>query len=267
MSAAVSRPSSGIDHVVIAVRDLDRAEAQYRRLGFALTPRGHHMKLGSYNHCAMFGEDYLELLAQGTPPRPALERFLRAREGILGIALRTADARQTFAELRKDGVAIADPVDFGRPVDTPAGQREARFTTTEIDNDTTAGLRVFFCEHKTPELVWLPQYMHQPNGVMGLAGLVVVDADRRIAGVLKRALGEAASGVDYLTPAAAAERFAGDPILAVAAPYVAAIRFRVSDRAATARFLEGARIGSRKLANGTLQVASPDGMGAVLEFS
>lgn len=267
MSAAPARPARGIDHVVIAVRDLDRAEAQYRRLGFAPTPRGHHVKLGSYNHCAMFGTDYLELLAQGTPPRPALERFLKAREGILGIALRTADARRTFADMRSQGVAIAEAVDFGRPVDTSDGQREARFTTTELDNDSTAGLRVFFCEHKTPELVWLPQYRIQPNGVTGLAGLTIVDTGGRLEGVLARALGEAARAIEYLTPAAAAERFAGDAILKVAPPYVAAIRLRVRDRATTARFLEGAGIPARKLPSGALQVASSEAMGAVLEFA
>ncbi len=267
MSAAPARPSRGIDHVVIAVRDLDRAEAQYRRLGFALTPRGHHVKLGSYNHCAMFGTDYLELLAQGTPPRPALERFLRVREGILGIALRTSDARRTCADMREQGVAIGEPVDFGRPVDTPTGRREARFTTTELDNDSTAGLRVFFCEHKTPELVWLREYQTQPNGVTGLAGLTIVDTGGELERVLGRALGDASRAIEYLTPAAAAERFVGDPVLAVASPYVAAIRLRVADRGATARFLEGAGIPARKLPSGALQVSSREGMGAVLEFA
>ena len=266
MSTAPRRPSRGVDHVVIAVRDLDQAEAQYRRLGFALTPRGHHVKLGSYNHCAMFGEDYLELLAQGTQTRPALERFLRAREGILGIALRTGDARQTFAEMRRQSAAIGEPVDFGRPVDTPGGKREARFTTTEFDNGTTAGLRVFFCEHKTPELVWLPQFQAQPNGVTGLAGLVVIDAGARLKSVLGRALGGASAAIEYLTPAAAAERFAGDPVLAVAPPSVSAIRLRVSDPEATARFLDGAGIPVRRLQGGGLQVSSHDASGAILEF-
>lgn len=267
MSAASARPARGIDHVVVAVRELDRAEAQYRRLGFALTPRGHHLKLGSYNHCAMFAVDYLELLAQGTQTRPALDRFLRTREGIAGIALRTRDARQTFREMRDQSVAISEPVDFGRPVDTPGGKREARFTTTELDNDTTAGHRVFFCEHKTPELVWLPQYLTQPNGVTGLMGLVVIDADAQLKGVLRKALGEASRAIEYLTPAGAAERFAGDPILGVAPPCVAAIRLRVGDRDATARFLNRAGIPARALPSGGLQVSSRDAMGAILEFS
>jgi catechol 2,3-dioxygenase-like lactoylglutathione lyase family enzyme len=267
MSGARNRLSRGIDHVVIAVRDLDRAEAQYRRLGFALTPRGHHVKLGSYNHCAMFAEDYLELLGQGTPARPALERFLRMREGIAGVALRTSDARQTFARLRKLGLKPAEPVDFGRPVDTPDGEREARFTTTELDNDMTAGIRVFFCEHKTPDLVWLPRFLEQPNGVTGLAGLTVVDAGASFATAFERALGEASGALEYLGPAEASDRFAGDPILALAPPYVAAVRFRVRDRDATARFLRGSGVPTRNGPKGVLQVSSRDAMGAVLEFA
>jgi len=267
MSGALTRPSHGIDHVVVAVRDLDRAEAQYRRLGFAPTPRGHHVKLGSYNHCAMFAEDYLELLGRGTETRPALERFLRMREGIAGIALRTADARRSFADMRQLGIAIAEPVDFGRPVDTRDGKREARFTTTELDNATTAGIRVFFCEHKTPELVWLPEYLAQPNGVTGLVGLVVVDASTAFANVFGQVLGEASSAIEHLSPEAAARRFAGDPILGVVAPpYVAAVRLRVRDRAATGRFLEDASVPVRRIADGALQVSSRDASGAVLEF-
>jgi catechol 2,3-dioxygenase-like lactoylglutathione lyase family enzyme len=266
VSGARNRPSRGIDHVVIATRDLDRAEAQYRRLGFALTPRGHHLKLGSYNHCAMFAEDYLELLGQGAQARPALERFLRTREGIAGVALRTVDARRTFADLRKPGLTAAEPVDFGRPVDTRDGQREARFTTTELDNTALAGVRVFFCEHKTPELVWLPDYLAQPNGVTGLAGLTVVDAGGAFTELFKRALGEASGAIEYLTPAEGADRFAGDPILALAPPYVAAVRFRVRDHRATAGLLTDSGVPTRNGPEGVLQVSSRDAVGAVLEF-
>jgi catechol 2,3-dioxygenase-like lactoylglutathione lyase family enzyme len=266
MSATPDRPSRGIDHVVIAVRDLDRAEAQFRRLGFALTPRGHHSKLGSYNHCAMFAEDYLELIAQGSQSRPALERFLRVREGVAGIALRTANARETFAKLGRLGLDAAEPVDFGRPVEREGRKQEARFTTTELDSAATAGIRVFFCEHQTPELVWLPEFLVQPNGVTGLAGIVAVDEGALFAGLFARILGEESPSIEYLSPAAAALRFGGDPILAVTQPYVAALRLSVRDRAATARFLATSGVPIRHGPDGAFQVSSRDAMGAVLEF-
>ena len=55
-------PVATLDHVVINARDdMDRAADIYRRLGFTLTERGYH-SLGSMNHLAMFGTDYLELI-------------------------------------------------------------------------------------------------------------------------------------------------------------------------------------------------------------
>jgi catechol 2,3-dioxygenase-like lactoylglutathione lyase family enzyme len=266
VTAPAARPTRGIDHVVIAVRDLDRGEAQFRRLGFALTPRGHHTKLGSYNHCAMFKQDYLELIAPGTKSRPALDRFLAVREGIAGIALRTGDAQRTYGELRERGVSAAEPNAFGRPVEAEGRKGEARFATTEVESAATADVRVFYCQHDTPELVWLPSYLAQPNGVERLAGLVIVDDGAGFAGLLDRIPGNPATQAEFLTSAAAAQRFAGDPILATAPPYVAAVRFGVGDRAATARHLEPVGVPIRHLADGAIQVSSRDAMGAVLEF-
>ncbi|NDG47893.1 MAG: VOC family protein, partial [Rhodospirillales bacterium] len=46
----------GLDHVVIAVRDLDAAAAQWAALGFHLSPRGTHSEhMGSGNYTMMFG--------------------------------------------------------------------------------------------------------------------------------------------------------------------------------------------------------------------
>jgi catechol 2,3-dioxygenase-like lactoylglutathione lyase family enzyme len=266
VTASAARPTQGIDHVVIAVRDLDRGEAQFRRLGFALTPRGHHTTLGSYNHCAMFAHEYLELIALGTKSRPALERFLSVREGIAGIALRTGDAQRTYGELRERGVTAAEPIAFGRPVEAEGRKGEARFATTEVETTATAGVRVFYCQHDTPELVWLPPYLAQPNGVERLAGLVIVDDGAGFTGLLDRIPGSPSTQAEFLTSAKAAQRFAGDPILKTASPYVAAVRFGVADREATARCLEASGVPVRRLADGALQVSSRDAMGAVLEF-
>jgi len=63
-------PVPTLDHVVINVRDrIDEGADTFRRLGFTLTPRGYHT-LGSMNHLAMFGTDYLELIA--APPGDTL---------------------------------------------------------------------------------------------------------------------------------------------------------------------------------------------------
>ena len=121
-------PISGIDHVVIAVRDLDRARAVFERLGFTLTPRGVHT-LGSQNHCVMFERDYFELLAP-PPAHPAMQYyndFLAKGDGLAAIALATDDANAAYAALRANGVEAEAPLDFARPVELPGGARDAAF--------------------------------------------------------------------------------------------------------------------------------------------
>ncbi|HTS93622.1 MAG TPA: VOC family protein [Stellaceae bacterium] len=279
MSPLPSRPQEGIDHAVIAVRDLDRAEAQYRRLGFDLTPRGHHTRLGSYNHCAMFSEDYLELIASGTVSRPFLERFLKLREGLSGIAFRTRDARATNAKLRAEGFNPADPVEFGRPVKTATRSGNAHFVTTEVDTNLVHGTRVFFCQHDTPELVWLPEYQRHANGVQALRAITLIDESGEVAATYRRLLGRpmepiadgqaivmGAQRLEFLTRATAERRYPGEPLLAFPPPFAAGLRFAVADRAATARRLREAGIELSEGADGALFVRSLDAVGAVLEF-
>jgi catechol 2,3-dioxygenase-like lactoylglutathione lyase family enzyme len=122
------RHIAGIDHVVLLVRDLDRAHDTFARLGFTLTPRGHH-NLGSQNHCITLGADYLELLAMPRP-HPALQSFadfLSRVEGLGAIALATDDTRAAHAELMRAGVGADPPLDVARAVSLPDGERTASF--------------------------------------------------------------------------------------------------------------------------------------------
>ena len=130
----------GIDHVVIAVHDTDRAGATYRRFGFTLTPKGRHTT-GSENHCVMFEHDYFELL--GVPvPHPvnqSYQQFLLQGEGLAAIALATDDARGFHDELAADGIGVAEPVDFSRPVQLASGMFDAAFRITQVAPQATAG--------------------------------------------------------------------------------------------------------------------------------
>lgn len=281
MSTAV-RPERGIDHVVILVRDIGGAEARFRRLGFNLTPRGHHSRLKSYNHCAMLaGGDYLELLTTGERgARPYYDDFLAMREGVAGIAFRTADARATRDALASAGFRPEEPIAFGRPVEIDGGTREARFVTVTADPAIPLGARAFFCQHETPELVWLPSHLPQPNTARGLATVTFVDDGLDLAGRYARLLGgEAerraegavlglgAQRLEFLTPSAAAARFAGDPVLRLTPPYIAAIRLAVADLAASEQSLRRAGVPHRRTAEGSLTIASTEAAGVILEFA
>jgi len=134
-------PLPGIDHAVVAVRDLDAAAASFRALGFTLTPRGHH-SIGSQNHCIMLGSTYIELLAAPVS-HPWLEYYRAFGEGLAAIALSTTDADAAYRELKDRGAK--PPIDLARPVEGGV----ARFRLVQIEGAP----QVFICQHLTRELV------------------------------------------------------------------------------------------------------------------
>ena len=149
-------PLPGIDHAVVAVRDLDAAAASFRALGFTLTPRGHH-SIGSQNHCIMLGSTYIELLAAPVS-HPWLEYYRAFGEGLAAIALSTTDADAAYRELKDRGAK--PPIDLARPVEGGV----ARFRLVQIEGAP----QVFICQHLTRELVWRPEWQKHANGAAEL---------------------------------------------------------------------------------------------------
>lgn len=163
-----------LDHAVIGVLDrLDEAAAIYRRLGFALTPRGYHT-LGSINHLAAFGENYLELL--GFPPDVDGKRadLWSYPVGLNGLAFRTTDAAALQRELGDAGKPVTEWRDFSRPVDVGGVEKSASFRTFQIGKEAISNGRFFFCQHNTPELVWQPRDQSHPNGVLDIVDVFIV---------------------------------------------------------------------------------------------
>jgi len=108
---------AGIDHVIIGVRDLERARMGWTRLGFTLTPRGRHLGQETANYCIMFARDYLELLGFVARDDYAhrLETFLRHREGAMSVAFRPAgSAEDAAAALSALGLHPSEPRALGR---------------------------------------------------------------------------------------------------------------------------------------------------------
>jgi hypothetical protein len=173
----MSLPRPIFDHLVINARErLDAAETCYRGLGFQLTPRGYHT-LGSINHCAVFGTDYLELVGIGTHvPKPRVE-LLRFPDGLNGIVFATDDAAGLYAALAAAGAPVNPPADFSRPVQLADGMHEARFRTFQVKAEAAPYGRVYFCQHFTPELVWRNEWRNHANGTSGIARAVILAAN------------------------------------------------------------------------------------------
>jgi len=174
---------AGIDHAVIMVRDLDRAAANWKRRGFTLSPRGtHSAKMGSGNYTIMLDPDYIELLgvlADTEHNAPARAFLAKRGEGIERIAFTAVDSAAGAEEIRRRGYAALGPTDFERPVTMPNGSAAAakfRIFQWPIE-EAPAGVRIFACQHKTREAVWIPELMKHSNGAQRLRQVLVVSPE------------------------------------------------------------------------------------------
>jgi hypothetical protein len=272
-------PMPTLDHVVINARDrLDEALACYRRLGFLLTPRGYHT-LGSMNHLAIFGTEYLELIGIG--PNATRADLLRFPAGLDGLVFGTDDPRAVYDALIAAGVPVGQPNEFSRPVTLAHGTEHAAFRTVRLEAQVVDYGRLYFCHHLTRHLVWRDEWRRHPNGVIGVVRAVICAADPAGAATLYRAMfGPEAvrmsadgasiliglSRFDILSPRALAAAFgdaAPDPQGRTA--YMAGLTLRSADLARVASVLRGTGVGFAE-ADGCLRVPAAQAFGATLEF-
>jgi hypothetical protein len=172
----------GIDHAVVMTRDLDKAAEACRRLGFTVSPRGtHSAHMGTGNYTIMLDPDYIELLGVLAPTEhnaPA-RAFLEKREGIERVAFTATDAAAGADEIRARGFTPLGPNDFERPVTMPDGRiSAAKFRTFQWPTaEAPAGMRIFACQHKTRDTVWIPELMRHANGAKHLTQVLLIAPD------------------------------------------------------------------------------------------
>ena len=231
MSDRVAAPraiSPVLDHVVINVMGkLDEAAAQYSRLGFHLTERGHHT-LGSSNNLAIFGTNYLELLGY-LPGRETMRADLWAHPaGLTGLVFKSIDADLVYATMKDHGVPVQEPMSFARPVELPGGAQDARFKVIRVSGKEVQNGRTFFCHHDTPELVWRPEWQSHANGATEIVEFVIASQQpARTAALYERMFGPG-----LLTPASGGVVFrAGAATVLILEP--AAVAARYADAALT----------------------------------
>ncbi|MDB5500173.1 MAG: putative Glyoxalase 3 [Tardiphaga sp.] len=170
----------GIDHAVIAVQDLDAAAEGWKKLGFTISPRGtHSAKMGSGNYTIMLGPDYVELLgviAETEHNAPMRAFIAKNGQGIERVAFTAIDSAAGAEEIRAMGYAAVGPTDFERPVTMPDGSESAaKFRVFHWPvNEAPGGIRIFACQHKTRETVWIPELQKHANTAQRLKRVIIV---------------------------------------------------------------------------------------------
>lgn len=164
-----------LDHVVIAVGDLERTIADYRALGFTVVPGGRHPGRTSHNALVVFEDGtYLELIAW-TAPNTA-ERWnvehVKHGDGFMDFALIPEDVPRAIAEAQARGLVMNGPIDGGRvrPDGRTLQWQTARQTTFDLP---------FLCGDVTPRELRVPEgdVRRHANGATGITTVVVAVKD------------------------------------------------------------------------------------------
>ena len=178
----------GLDHTVHAVRDLDAAAAFYRKLGFTVGARNRH-PWGTHNHIVQFPGYFIELLTFAEPDKlgtdgfstlfAAFNRdFIARGEGLSLQILESRDAEADAAAFRAAGIAQSETMRFEREGKKPDGSAvKVAFSLAFAKDKAAPGIHFAVCQQYYPENFWNPAFQQHPNGVTGIAGVVMAAAD------------------------------------------------------------------------------------------
>ncbi len=168
-----------IDHIVIAVRNLATATADYTRAGFTVVQGGEHKDGMTHNALVAFADGvYFELIAFIDPDREIEHKWWHGYslgEGLIDYALRTDDLTKELRELRARRLSPTDPIDGGRF--RPDGER-LDWQTIRFEGDSSPAMP-FYCFDLTDRRLRVPygDAAFHGNGVTGVAGVTVLVGD------------------------------------------------------------------------------------------
>ena len=200
----------GIDHLVIAVKNLEAASKDYTDLGFTVVPGGRHTGIGTYNSLIAFEDgSYLELIGF-YEPRDDHRWFapLQKGGGLVDFCLQTDDLPGDTVALRRAGIDIGEPEKRDRK--RPDG-KEIRWMFS-LARGAQRGVAPFIIADETGRDERVPQQRRHANGVTGIGTVTVaVDDVSRVRGWYERALGRPGTDVKRDDIGAAGVRFAIGP--------------------------------------------------------
>lgn len=187
------------DHLVIMVRDsLDELSEIFLNQGFQLTPLAHH-NLGSSNRLIMLKSSYIELLGWEKGKQVQRAEIANQPIGLDALVFRTNDAHACFNQLKEAGFAVNPVQDLSREGEFMGNKVLVEFKTVRFSEQPIPGLRIYFCQHLTPDYVWQKQWLIHPNNTQDLQEIAIVSPNiKETAETLQSLLGLADSQLEFL---------------------------------------------------------------------
>jgi hypothetical protein len=176
----------GIDHPLLATRDIDGLRARLIALGFTMTAIGKH-PWGTSTSLAMFQGCLLEIMGlydeSLIDTLPAgdfrfgrhIATHLAQREGIALTALHSTNWKADAARAKAAGLSLAGHLEFGRDVTLPDGRSDRTKTSLALLPDAAfPRLSLFLCQQHRPELIYVPEWLDHANSVNGICGVTIL---------------------------------------------------------------------------------------------
>lgn len=108
---------NGVDHVVIAVKDLDAAVGRYESIyNTKVSDRSDAPAAGMAMAFFRFGDSYIELVSNTGDQGPIAKRLAEMGEGVHLVAMKVDDLEKTVAELREKGIRLVGDPGAGNPI-------------------------------------------------------------------------------------------------------------------------------------------------------
>lgn len=280
----------GIDHLVLAVADLDVAGQLYEAMGFTVGARNRH-PWGTENRIVQFPGSFLELITVGggaaIPPHHGpsfsfgafVADSLARREGLAMLVLESRNAAADWAAFEDAGIGGFEPVSFSRLGRRPDGRPVHVAFTLAFARDVMAPeVGLFVCQQHYPENFWNPAFQSHPNGASGVAAVTMLaenpsdhaQALSAFTGI--RDFAATSAGLTFETPrgtvavrTAAAFAFETGLHLADTPSRLAGFAVAVADPAAVAASLAAAGI-THAVADGTVIVPPAAAHGVAVTF-
>ena len=187
------------DHLVMMVRDsLDELSEIFLNQGFQLTPLAHH-NLGSSNRLIMLKSSYIELLGWEKGKQVQRAEIANQPIGLDALVFRTSDAHACFNQLKEAGFAVNPVQDLSREGEFMGNTVLVEFKTVRFSEQPIPGLRIYFCQHLTPDYVWQKQWLIHPNNTQDLQEIAIISPNiKETAETLQSLLGLADSQLEFL---------------------------------------------------------------------
>jgi hypothetical protein len=165
------------DHLVIIARDqISLVAKQFSDLGFRLSAKSTH-NLGSANQLIVLDSTYLEILGWEAGTVPQRAEIANLAFGLDALVFRTTNAEACFNRLKEAGFAPNAVQDLSRPAQVSNAIKQAFFKTVRFSQQPIEGLRIYFCEHVTPNFVWVKADQQHPNQLNHLQSITLCSAN------------------------------------------------------------------------------------------